>query len=170
MSESLVVAKASTTLAPTSARFILRRTANSLLALVLASGGAYLLYVGAIISGGGGLILAILAATEHKGIELDLKTRQYRLYTSILGLRMGDWEPLPEVQHVTMKYFSDLVTSGRPGRIRTDQAKRYVVMFSLPNSPQGVVIQQGEEYEAALGLTDALAAALQVEAKVYGQI
>ena len=102
-----------------------------------------------------------------KGIEIDLESRHYRSFTSLFGFRAGDWEKLPLVQHITMKYFSDLVTSGKEGRMRTDQHKRYIVMFSVLGSSQGVILQDALSYDMASKLTKFLAEALHLEAKVY---
>jgi hypothetical protein len=141
-----------------------------ILQVVLLAGGALLLCSGLIAPGL--LVLAITTSTftKNKGIELDLKTRQYRFFASVLGLKIGDWESLPAVDHITMKYFTELVTSGKAGRMRTVQDKRYIVMFSVLDSYQGVILHETKKYRAAISLTSFLAHALNVEAKIYDHV
>jgi aromatic ring hydroxylase len=69
-----------------------------------------------------------------------------------------------------MKYYSDLITHGKPGRMRTDADKRYIIMFSIPDSTQGVIIHESYGHEPALNLTKALADFLDVEAKIYDKV
>ncbi|TGD79731.1 hypothetical protein [Hymenobacter wooponensis] len=131
---------------------------------------ALLLYSGVFHLAMVALINAAFCFSMRKGIELDLGSRQYRLFTSLFGFRAGDWEKLPLVQHITMKYFSDLVTSGKECRIRTDQHKRYIVMFSVSGSSQGVILQDTLSYDTASSLTKFLAESLNVEAKLYDSV
>ncbi|TGE06494.1 hypothetical protein [Hymenobacter fodinae] len=129
--------------------------------------GVALLYHSLYVFGVISLAIAVFAITTNKGIELDLTSRHYRLFTSSLGIRMGDWETIPAVQHITMKYFSDLVTFGRPGRMRIDKDQRYLVMFSILNSTEGVILHKFQKYDSALKLARFLADALSVEVKLY---
>ncbi|QJX45420.1 hypothetical protein HMJ29_00100 [Hymenobacter taeanensis] len=139
-------------------------------AVILAVIGAYFIYAGLIYFGALSVGIAVIIFTRKEGIELALTTRQYRLFTTALGFRVGDWDIIPATQHITMKYFSDLVTSGKPGRIRTDRDKRYIVMFSVSNSSQGSMIYETEKYATALKLTRFLAEALNVDAKLYDKM
>ncbi|GAB2947436.1 hypothetical protein GCM10027048_10480 [Hymenobacter coalescens] len=77
-----------------------------------------------------------------KGIEVDLPNFRLRHFTKIGGWRIGGWEELPPVSRVVVKYFSQLGTSGRPGRMRTDQEAFWVVMLSVTGSAEGIVVER----------------------------
>jgi hypothetical protein len=139
-------------------------------ASLLAIGGLFVLYHGFVFHGCIGVGVALLFGTTQKGVELDIQAQRYRFFTLIIGFRIGSWEPLPNIQRVVMKYYSDLVTHGRPGRMRTDSDRRYIVMLSVPNSTQGIIIHETYGYEPAMKLTQALADFLGVEVKVYDKI
>jgi hypothetical protein len=111
--------------------------------------------------------IALLTGTMRKGMEIEIETQRYRFFTLILGFRIGDWQNLPNIQRVVMKYYSDKVTHGKPGRMRTDADQRYIIMFSIPDSTQGIIIHESYGYEPALNLTKALSNFLGIEAKVY---
>jgi hypothetical protein len=154
---------------PTSAVFTLGKS-SLWSASLLAAGGLFVLYHGFIFHGCIGVGIALLFGTTQKGVELDIQAQRYRFFTLIIGFRIGSWETLPNVQRVVMKYYSDLVTHGKPGRMRTDSDRRYIIMFSVPNSTQGVIIHETYGYESAMNLTKSLADFLGVEAKVYDKV
>ncbi|GAB2450945.1 hypothetical protein GCM10011375_36300 [Hymenobacter qilianensis] len=154
---------------PSNAVFILGQ-ASVWQALLLAIGGLYVIYHGYMFQGFIAIIIAILTGTTRKGIEVETDAQRYRFFTLILGFRIGEWEILPNVQRVIMKYYSDLVTHGKPGRMRTDADQRYIIMFSIPNSTEGVIIHKSYGRQSALDLTYALADFLGVEAKVYDKV
>lgn len=54
--------------------------------------------------------------------------------------------------------------------MRTDADQRYIIMFSIPNSTQGIALYQSYDYNSALQVTKALADFLKVEAKVYNKV
>lgn len=74
---------------------------------------------------------------------------------------------MPDVQSIVMKCFSDSATSGNAVHGQDKPGQRYIVMFSVADSSQGVVVYQTEQYKAANHLTETLAQMLGVEAKVY---
>ncbi|MDP2724362.1 MAG: hypothetical protein Q8O72_16545 [Bacteroidales bacterium] len=52
-----------------------------------------------------GLILfiaGIALALFREGIEIRIKERQFRSYTSIFTIFMGKWKPLPEIEYITI--------------------------------------------------------------------
>jgi hypothetical protein len=135
--------------------------------ITLAIMAVLLLFTGIAVSGIICLVACILSATSAKGIDIDIHARDYRLFTSLAGYKIGDWERIPEAQGIVMKYYSDFVTSSRSRRAPTNQGSRYIVMFSVLESSQGVIVHQTAKYEAAKHLTESLAQALGVEAKIY---
>jgi hypothetical protein len=38
----------------------------------------------------------------REGIEIRIKERQFRSYTSIFSIFMGKWKPLPEIEYITI--------------------------------------------------------------------
>ncbi len=52
--------------------------------------------------------VAILAAalTQYEGFELQPQLARYRTYTWVLGLRFGEWQPFPPVDHVTVRAYN----------------------------------------------------------------
>ncbi|RTQ48222.1 hypothetical protein EJV47_17495 [Hymenobacter gummosus] len=88
------------------------------------------------------LLLALMPFALSKGLEVDLPNSRLRHFTKIGGLRIGEWEELPPVSRVVVKYFSQLGTSGRPGRMRTDQEAFWVVMLSVAGSANGIVVER----------------------------
>jgi len=115
------------------------------------------------------LIACILSATSTKGLDVDIRACNYRLFTFLAGYKLGDWERIPEVQSVVMKYYSDFVTPSRARRAPINQGPRYIIMFSVADSSQGVIVYQTAKYEAAKHLTESLAQTMDVEAKIYNK-
>jgi len=128
-----------------------------------------LFFTGLIVSGIICLVACILSATSIKGLDVDIHARDYRLFTTLAGYKIGDWERIPEAQGVVMKYYSDFVTSSRARRAPTNQGPRYIVMFSVAHSSRGIIVYQTAKYEAARHLTGALAQALGIEAQIYNK-
>lgn len=130
-------------------------TKESLVALFFATAGIYWFSCD---SWGLGIISLVLAASlgfMYKGIGFDLPRQRYRIYTGLFQWRFGSWQRLPKVIGVTVKYFSELTTSGKPGRMRTDKIGYFVLMLSIYESSQGIILQEfqlnQEEYMMTLG-------------------
>jgi hypothetical protein len=134
------------------------------LAVVFAISGAYVLNQSGLL-GISGLALAVCCGFLCKGIGLDVAGKRYRFYISLLQLRIGDWQPLPTIRGVTLKYFSERVTSGKPGRMRADKVDYYVLLLSVQNSQQGIIVKEYDldERQEALQLAALLAQILKVE-------
>ncbi len=52
-----------------------------------------------------GIIISVFALGQlayKKGIEIDIKNKKYRLYTSIGPVYIGDWEPLFGIQYISV--------------------------------------------------------------------
>ncbi|GAA4384263.1 hypothetical protein [Hymenobacter koreensis] len=86
--------------------------------------------------------LAALPFFTAKGVAFDIPNRRYRHFSKIGGLRIGRWEQLPSVSRVVAKYFSQLGTSGKPGRMRTDREEYLVVMLSVEGSATGIIVER----------------------------
>ncbi|MBO0359604.1 hypothetical protein J0X19_16715 [Hymenobacter sp. BT186] len=140
---------------------IVRTAALAIMAVLL-------FYTGVVVTGVICSVACILSATSNKGLEVDTRARDYRIFTSVAGFKIGDWEPLPEAHSITMKFYAELFTSTRTTRV-TLKDGRYIIMFSIPDSSQGVIIYQASTYKAAKHLTEALAQVLGIEAKIYNK-
>lgn len=117
-------------------------TRETIAAAVFAAAGLYWFYCGNWFLGLSGLLLGICLGFLYKGLGFDLVGKRYRVYTGIFQWRFGTWQSLPIIVGVTVKYFSELTTSGKSGRIRTDKIGYYVLMLSVYQSPQGIILQE----------------------------
>ena len=71
---------------------------------------------------------------------------------------------MPTIVGVTIKYFSELIITENETGLRTDKNARLVLMLSVADSSQGIIIQQFGLTEKKLALTTGarIAAILQV--------
>ena len=127
-------------------------TRESFAAVVFAAAGIYWFSPGNWLYGLAGLILGLILGFLYKGFGFDLSAKRYRVYTGLFQWRFGGWEPLPSVVGVTVKYFSQLTTSGEPGRLRTDKSGEYILMLSIENSANGVILQRFGSNQAEYAL------------------
>lgn len=86
------------------------------------------------------LVLALARGFLYTGIEFDLTHGKFRFFTALFELRMGSWESLPVITGVTVKYFSVLQTTGRIGLRRMDKVESFIVLLSVENSTQGIIL------------------------------
>ena len=130
-------------------------TRETLAAVVFAAAGGYWIYCGNWLTGLLGLFIGLTMDFMDKGIAFDLSRKRYKNYSGLLGLKLGTWEALPAVSGITIKYFSEIVTSGKPGRIRQDKAGHYVLMLSISHSATGLILERfavdEENYVIMLG-------------------
>ena len=49
-----------------------------------------------------GFEAVLIYACRSKGIAIDFEKKQYQKYTSILGIRRGEWHPLPEFTNIVL--------------------------------------------------------------------
>jgi hypothetical protein len=122
-----------------SPKFLTRET---LAAIVFAAAGSYWIYCNNLFTGLFGLLLGVSLGFMYKGISFDLPGKRYRIYTGLFQFRFGTWEILPSITGVTIKYFSEIITSGKPGRMRDDKIGHYILMLSRSNSSQGIILQR----------------------------
>ena len=78
----------------------------------------------------------------YKGLGFDLVGKRYRTYVGFFQWRFGTWQSLPVIMGVTVKHFSELATSGKPGRVRTDKVGYHVLMLSVQQSSMGIILQE----------------------------
>ncbi|WP_210517148.1 hypothetical protein [Hymenobacter terricola] len=109
-------------------------TRESLLAAAFAAAGIYWFYCGNWLLGILGLLLSLSLGFLYKGLGFDLVARRYRVYTGLFKWKFGEWKALPALSGVTVKYFSELITTGEEGRMRTDKIGEYVLMLSVTGS------------------------------------
>lgn len=130
-------------------------TRETIAAAVFAAAGVYWMYCGNWFLGLFGLLLGVCLGFMYKGLGFDLVGNRYRIYTGLFKWRFGAWHSLPGIAGVTVKYFSELVSSGKPGRMRTDKSGYYVLMLSVKQSSQGIILQEfplnQREYVVDLG-------------------
>ena len=144
-------------------------TRESVGAVFFAAAGIYFLSNGGWFLGCSGLLLAVSIGFLYKGLGFDLPGKRYRVYTGLFNWRFGTWEVLPPISGVTVKYFSEFVTSGKPGRMRTDQVGYYVLMLSVINAQQGIILQRfglnQKEYVVEIG--EKIAEVFQVTVAIF---
>ncbi|RYU77179.1 hypothetical protein [Hymenobacter persicinus] len=100
-------------------------------------------------------------------LELDVPGRQFRLGIHVFGLAFCRWQPLPAAQRVVIRYFSKLTIDNEDGAEQRNV--EYIVLLSVPNSTQGVVLFRCPTYKMALRIACYVGAALQVEVVSFNQ-
>lgn len=48
------------------------------------------------------ILLAFFALTLTEGLEIDFTNQRIRIFFGFLGLRFGQWEPLPAIDRITL--------------------------------------------------------------------
>ena len=96
------------------------------------------------------LLSGLVAGLGRQGTELSPDNRFYRSYFELLSWRFGQWQPLPPVVGITLKFFTE-VTRGNAGNgaaswgVWDTSGVRYqklVLLLSLQNSTTGLVINE----------------------------
>ena len=108
--------------------------------------------------------MSICTGFLHEGVDFDLDCRRYRLYTGLHKWKIGTWTQLPTISGVTIKYFTEIITTEDETGLRTDKDARFILLLSVANSSQGIIIQQFglTEKEHALIMGARIAAIFQV--------
>ena len=117
-------------------------TRETLGAVVFVAAGLYWFYCGNWFLGLSGILLGLSLGFLYKGLGFDLAGKRYRVYSGLFQWRFGTWQSLPPIAGVTVKYFSELITSGERGHVRTDKAGYYILMLSVSQSSQGIILQE----------------------------
>ena len=84
--------------------------------------------------------MAVCTAFLHEGIDFNFHFKRYHLYTDLHRWKIGAWKQMPTIVGVTIKYFSDFVTTEDETGLRTDKNARLILMLSVANSSQGIII------------------------------
>ncbi|UOQ71685.1 hypothetical protein [Hymenobacter cellulosilyticus] len=61
---------------------------------------------------------------------LDKTGNRYRSCPTLLGFNLGDWQPLPSLSGITVKYFSEYPIAGRRRWQTNNPQEHYIVMLS----------------------------------------
>ena len=141
------------------------------------------LLTGALLSGGGlltahpaltplGLFVLLMAGAMHADrldVALDVPQRRYRRFVRLFGFTYGRWEPLPDIAGVVVKYYSEYETANRRQWQVESARASYVLMLSVRDSAQGLVIKKFafRHKEAALQLARDVADYLCVGNSLY---
>ncbi|AII53283.1 hypothetical protein [Hymenobacter sp. APR13] len=140
-----------------------------LMAAVFAYGGLWVMAVAL-------ALFAIFLVGYSTQWQLNTRTRQYRHGGNLFGLHMGsDWLRLPDVQRVVIRYFSDFAVtdSGYSDGDESSKDRRYILLLSVPESAQGLVVGQLRNQQQAVQLGCQLGRALGLpvlECDRYGEL
>ena len=144
-------------------------TRETMAAIVFAAAGCYWIYNGDWPIGLLGLLLGTSLGFMYKGIGFDLSGKRYRIYTGLFQFRFGTWANLPPISGVTLKRFSEIHTSGEPGRMREDKFTKFILMLSVSNSREGVILQKfnSNAKDYAIEIGEQVAEIFNVQLAVY---
>ncbi|WP_426492528.1 hypothetical protein [Hymenobacter sp. 102] len=111
-----------------------------------------------------GSMLAVVAGTGAKNLAVDMNRRRYQVGIRLLGFTSGPWQMLPPTQRVVVRYFSDFdVSTTDGGGLEYDQASRYTILLSVPNSQQADIVTSTGSYSHAVQIGCFLGSMLGVE-------
>jgi hypothetical protein len=109
------------------------------------------------------LIIYGIAALSQEIFELDKVRAKYRQTQSVLGISGGEWQALPAIRGVIVKYFSQYEAPSRR-RMATNArpVEYYIVLLSVENRPTGIIVHKfpARQLAAAQSLAARLAAYL----------
>ncbi len=114
-------------------------------------------------------LLPLLAKTRQ--LALDRPHGQFRYFTTVFGLTLGAWQPLPRVSKVIVKPFTqDEPAPAPPQAPHNGPPRARVVLLSVPASRQAIIagkFRADQEFEALL-FAKVVAMYLDVEGFVFG--
>lgn len=113
-------------------------------------------------------ILPLLAKTKQ--LALDRPHGQFRYFTTVFGLALGAWQPLPRVSKVIVKPFTQDGPVAPLLAPRSGPPRARVVLLSVPASRQAIIagkFRADQEFEALL-FAKVVAMYLGVEGFVFG--
>ncbi|MBF9144099.1 hypothetical protein [Hymenobacter properus] len=120
--------------------------------------------------GTGMLFGAFTIHFNYQNFELHSDWQQYRYFTSILWLRIGQWRRLPRVTGVVMKYFSETpISRGRGWQVQNPLAYCIVMLSTEAANHQGIIVHKFpyRHRDEALRLTMQLADFFNVEPLLF---
>ena len=93
--------------------------------------------------GTGMLFGAFIIHFNYQNFELHSDGRRYRYFTSILGLRIGEWRRLPNVTGVVMKHFSETPIAREDGwQVPNPLAYCIVMLSTEAANHQGIIVHK----------------------------
>jgi hypothetical protein len=117
------------------------------------------------------LVLIVAASSGHTALDISEDLRRYRKYYAVLGFKIGDWRPLPEVVGVTLKHFSTVTKSrSRHGwEASVNRSEEVVIMLSVRDSNTGFIISRfsADNANEAIGLAQDTAKRFNVPVNNY---
>ncbi|MFD2785161.1 hypothetical protein [Hymenobacter rubripertinctus] len=152
------------------ARFVLQGPSLLMMAVFIGL-AAWVGYYGEVVLLIPALLLALFYGTGKRTLEVDAGRRRYRLGIELAGFNPGRWHPLPAVQRVVLRYYSDLaVSSGDGGGLEYNQDARYLVLLSVPGSPRAYRLFSTATYKLAFQVACYLGQALRAPVLGYDQL
>jgi hypothetical protein len=85
--------------------------------------------------------MAILAFSREV-FEVDTRLKQYRLTYTLFGAAYGDWESLPPIKAVVVKYFSHFEKTKRTRLRKVRPTEQYIVLLSVENRATGITVHK----------------------------
>ncbi len=82
------------------------------------------------------MVIGIMIASSYTGTTINFKTNQFRKYTSLLGIKFGEWEPLPPIELIEVRELNYRATNTPNGITPTlsSQVTQYKVsLFDTQN-------------------------------------
>jgi|GEM_PF-6324856 len=116
------------------------------------------------------LVFTLLLAVSKTLLEVDTVRQRYRIGLHLLGLPLGGWHPLPPAHRVVVRFFSELAVSTTDGGgTETQRQIKYLVLLSVPDSAEGVILWRCLAYKQALHVACFLGSVLQLEVVSFDQ-
>ncbi|UYZ63612.1 hypothetical protein [Hymenobacter weizhouensis] len=128
------------------------------------------LYLGAVAMVVLGVVPVLARNRMMTTLEINHSSGRYRICSHVLGLQRGQWKKLPLVQRVVVRYFSEYVAASsdyQEGDFQ--QAREYILLFSVPDSPTGVILYRHPVREQAVAIACQIGDALGVEVVEFNQ-
>ena len=120
-----------------------------------------------VFAGAFSLLLLTAAATQHQRFELELTYKRYRSSLWVLGLRFGEWRPLPSIDFVKIRHYQQqhllpLEEGSAPALNLTAIEDKWQVLLHATGSPTGLMAAYVGQVQAEFIATK-LASLLHVE-------
>jgi hypothetical protein len=89
------------------------------------------------------LFWAFALQSNCQNFAVDKLGQNYQRFTSLLGMRFGEWNTLPPVTGVMMKYFSETPIAGRRGwQVQNPLGYAIVMLSTQATNHQGVIVHK----------------------------
>ncbi|QDA61374.1 hypothetical protein [Hymenobacter jejuensis] len=118
------------------------------------------------------LLLVYPITPLEQGISFDFTNKRYRFYTRFAGITGGQWDALPDIVRVVLKYYAyGTTTTTKVGQVVNKKHAGYILLLSVRDSAQGIVVQEYDlqKRREAVEKAALLAQYLQVEVADYSQ-